>query len=271
MVISELRSELRRTLCDNAHEADWIISHVTGMSISEFTMHPREITDNEQCRIRDIVERRMSGEPLQYILGETEFMGLRFYVTPDTLIPRADTETLVETVVERITENSFVLDIGAGSGCVGISIAKYKKARVSLLDYRDEILCIAEKNAHENNISCELIKCDILNEIPNGEYDIVVSNPPYIRTDVVKGLDITVKDYEPVTALDGGEDGLIFYRRIIHLAKDILLKNGGLLAFEIGFDQGREVSDIMTKNGFSDVQIIKDLCKNDRVVIGTKI
>lgn len=246
-----------------------MIMHVTGFSRSELVLAPREVTPEELERIDDIVKRRESGEPLQYILGETEFMGLRFRVTPDTLIPRADTETLAEAAAEYIGNNrARVLDIGTGSGCIGISIAKLCcGAEVTLLDISAAALKIAEKNAEDNGVYVKLLRCDILNEMPEGKYDVIVSNPPYIRTDVIDSLDATVREYEPLSALDGGGDGLMFYRRITELAP-LMLANGGLLAYEIGYDQGAVVTGLLAESGFCEVKLIKDPCGNDRVVIG---
>ncbi len=268
MVIGQLRSEVRKQLGDNGHEADWIISHVTDMSQADFVLHPREVTDAELEEIKEIVKKRNSGMPLQYILGETEFMGLKFLVNELTLIPRADTETLVETVISKIGKKKLkVLDIGTGSGCIGISIAKLcKNTEVTLLDYSDGILSVAKKNAELNGVDVKLEKCDILEEIPEGKYDIVVSNPPYIETETIFSLDNIVSSYEPVEALDGGFDGLMFYRRIIEIASDIL-EEGGLIAFEIGYNQGEEVVEMLKEEGFSGVKLKQDACDNDRVVI----
>ncbi len=268
MVVSRLRSEVRKQLKENGHEADWIISHVTGMSQSDFIMHPREVTDDEMRKIKDIITRRNSGEPLQYILGYTEFMGLTFKVNELTLIPRQDTETLVETVVTRIGHDHVrVLDIGTGSGCIGISIAKLcPNAEVTLLDYSDAILAVARENAEHNGVDVKLMRCDILEEIPTGEYDLIVSNPPYIETETIFSLDNIVSSYEPPEALDGGFDGLMFYHRIVEdVAKKILTEDGAI-AFEIGYTQGDAVSEILHEEDFSNIKVLRDPCGNDRVV-----
>lgn len=269
MVIGSLRSKLRSELGENEHEADWIIAHVTKMSQEDFIKNPREISDEELKEIESIVKRRISGEPLQYILGETEFMGMPFKVNELTLIPRQDTETLVETVVNKIKDKKVrVLDIGTGSGCVGISIAKLcKNAQVTLLDYSDSILEIAKDNAEMNGVQVEIERCDILEEIPEGKYDVIVSNPPYIETDTIFSLDNIVSSYEPVEALDGGFDGLMFYQRIAELAPDIMEDNS-FVAFEIGYNQGESVTEILDESDFSAIKVIKDPCGNDRVVTG---
>lgn len=269
MVIGSLRSKLRSELGENEHEADWIIAYVTKMSQEDFIKNPREVSDEEMSRIEEILKRRLSGEPLQYILGETEFMGMPFKVNEFTLIPRQDTETLVETVVNKIKDKAVrVLDIGTGSGCVGISIAKLcKNAQVTLLDYSDAILEVAKENAEMNGVEVNIERCDILEEIPDGKYDVIVSNPPYIETDTIFSLDNIVSSYEPVEALDGGFDGLMFYQRIAEIAPDIMEDNS-FVAFEIGYNQGESVSEILDESDFSAIKVIKDLCGNDRVVVG---
>lgn len=272
MVEDSLRSKVRRELGENEHEADWIISHVTKFSQEDFILNPREITDDEVNAIMNIVARRNSGEPLQYILGETEFMGLTFKVTEDTLIPRQDTETLVETVIEKIKDKEKqirVLDIGTGTGCIGISIAKFcPNAKVTLLDYSDAILDVAKENAELNGVNVEIMRCDVLEEIPEGKYDIIVSNPPYIETDTIFSLDNIVKSYEPPEALDGGFDGLMFYQRIVEDLVETILEENGLIAFEIGYNQGEAVTEILDDGDFSGIKVIQDPCENDRVVIG---
>ena len=264
-----MRTEVRKELGENEHEADWIISHVTKMSQEDFIKNPREITAQEEAEIMDIVSRRNSGEPLQYILGETEFMGLTFKVNDLVLIPRQDTETLVETVVKKIKDKEVrVLDIGTGSGCVGISIAKLcPNADVTLLDYSEAILEVAGENAKLNGVEVKLEHCDILEEIPEGKFDVIVSNPPYIETDTIFSLDNIVTSYEPPEALDGGFDGLLFYQRITEIAPEIMEENS-YIAFEIGYEQGEAVSEILDEAEFSGIKVIKDPCDNDRVVTG---
>lgn len=269
MVISQLRIKLRAQLNENPNEADWIISYVTGLTQSDFILNNRNVTDEEAEQIEKIILRRNSGEPLQYILGETEFMGFKFNVNPSTLIPRQDTELLVETAIDVIGEKKVkVIDIGTGSGCIGISIAKLcPNSFVTLLDFSEKALQTAKENALLNKVEIKDVLCDILKDVPEDKFDIIVSNPPYIETETVKTLESTVKDFEPITALDGGDDGLIFYRRISEIAKG-MLENNGVIIFEIGYNQGQAVSDILKENGFKNVEVIKDFCGNDRVVKG---
>ena len=273
MVISELVMETAKSLSDNAHfEAELIVMSAVGINRTQLVLDSRRDVTEEQCeRVSEMVNRRQSGEPLQYILGECEFMSLDFYVESGVLIPRSDTETLVEAVIEKTDENKNmkILDICTGSGCIGISTAHFRSsAYVDLIDISDKAIEIAKKNIVRNNVQSrvKVQKMDILNEYPSEKYDIVVSNPPYIETKVIDTLQTEVKNHEPRLALDGGEDGLIFYRRITEIAPEIL-KKGGMLAFEIGYNQGKAVSALMGKN-FCDVRIIQDFSKNDRVVTG---
>ena len=273
MVISELVMETAKSLSDNAHfEAELIVMSAVGINRTQLVLDSRrDVTEEQREKVSEMVKRRQSGEPLQYILGECEFMSLDFYVESGVLIPRSDTETLVEAVIEKTDENKNmkILDICTGSGCIGISTAHFRSsAYVDLIDISDKAIEIAKKNIVRNNVQSrvKVQKMDILNEYPSEKYDIVVSNPPYIETKVIDTLQTEVKNHEPRLALDGGEDGLIFYRRITEIAPEIL-KKGGMLAFEIGYNQGKAVSALMGKN-FCDVRIIQDFSKNDRVVTG---
>ena len=274
MVRRELLKETADSLSDIDNymfEAHLIVRSVLKVSPMDLVLsHKTEVPDDDIALVRSYVKRRLLGEPLQYILGEWEFMGLEFYVEKDVLIPRSDTEILVETVLKYLKSNgATILDIGCGSGAIGISLAHLNE-RVYLrgIDISDSALALSKKNAEKLCVEERAVfqKKDILSDIPNGKYDVIVSNPPYIRTDVIPTLMTDVKDFEPSLALDGGEDGLKFYRRISEIAPKILNK-GGLLAFEIGFDQGDEVSSLMEKD-FRDISVIKDLSGNDRVVSG---
>ena len=272
MVISELISNIKSELTDNAaFEAREVVAAALEMDKNELIIKAKESSDDISAkRAYEMLKRRKNGEPLQYILGVAEFMSLEFEVNRYTLIPRSDTETLVEEIIKRVGDESVsILDIGTGTGCIGISLGKYlANAKITLADISEGALQTARRNAEKNDVPVEILHLDILKEIPKGRYDIVVSNPPYIQSKVIPNLQTEVKDYEPMTALDGGEDGLIFYRRIVDIAPDFLNDNG-TLAFEIGYDQGEDLMELMS-NGFEDIEIIKDLCGNDRVVIGSK-
>ena len=239
-----------------------VTSSVCAFAVSDM------ISAETTAKAVEIAKRRQSGEPLQYILGTAEFMSLDFKVSRETLIPRSDTETLVEFVLHKLNnKNATVLDIGTGTGCIGISLAYYNKnLKVTLADFKQSILDIASKNAKLNGVDVNTVCIDIMKEYPKCKFDVIVSNPPYIESDVIPTLQTEVKDFEPMTALDGGADGLDFYRRIIKIAPEILTENG-ILAFEIGYNQGEAVSGLM-QDCFAEVQVVKDLCGNDRVVAG---
>lgn len=275
MVISQLVRETAKHLSENPlFEAEQMVMAVCNLDRTELVLKGRnDVSEEEKEKVNDMVLRRLKGEPLQYIIGECEFMSLKFYTERGVLIPRSDTETLVEKILDFTDENKEykVLDICTGTGCIGISIANYrKKAEVKLLDISDIAINLAKRNIILNNVNDRVFaeKEDILKDYPKEKYDIIVSNPPYIESDVIDTLQVEVKDYEPHLALDGGKDGLIFYRRIADIAPK-MLNVGGILAFEIGYNQGSKVLEIMKKS-FYNIQIIKDLCGNDRVVIGIR-
>ena len=274
MVISELLANAERDLKDTgnaAFEAMQLVGFVLNIPPGKLILNGRKEAGKEaEARLSELIKRRLSNEPLQYILGSWEFMSLPFFVSKDALIPRQDTETLVEFILSK-TDNSekTLLDIGTGTGCIPISIAHFKRNFTCLgIDLSEKAVALAKRNAENLKVSdrVDFSVCDILSEIPEKKFDIVVSNPPYIKSDIIATLMPEVRDFEPKTALDGGADGLLFYRRICKIAPKILNK-GGLLAFEIGFDQGKEVSELMKKD-FLNVAVIKDLCRNDRVIIG---
>ena len=272
MVISEFVRETAKQLGDNARfEAELMVMSVMKMDRTRLVLNGKlPVMPQHTYRMNKMIERRKKGEPLQYILGETEFMSLDFFVREGVLIPRSDTEILVETVIDKIGDKkTTVADICTGSGCIGISIAHYKKnTDVELFDISDVALETAEKNIKRNNMSDRVksYKMDILNEYPKKKYDVVVSNPPYIEKAVIETLQTEVKDYEPRIALDGGEDGLVFYRRITKTAHNFF-KKGVLLEFDIGYNQGESLRGLM-QNDFYHTEVIKDLNDNDRVVIG---
>ena len=228
--------------------------------------------DSKVNELLSLIERRCKGEPIAYLCGEKEFMNQLFYVEPGVLIPRADTECVVEQALSLLSNNKpNILDIGTGSGCIAISLAKLlPDATVTALDISDTALQCAIDNAKKNNVTITFEKMNILTEEPDGKYDLIISNPPYIRSEVVQKLDATVKNYEPHSALDGGDDGLVFYKRLIPLASQHL-NPGGILVFEIGFDQGEQVCQlIQSDKSFALPQMIYDLAGRDRGVYTTK-
>lgn len=232
--------------------------------------------EQEEIFLR-LIEERLKGRPIAYIVNNREFMGLDFYVKEGVLIPRPDTEILVEEIIElcKDKDDLDILDIGTGSGAITVSLAKYiEKSRLTSLDISEIALEIAKKNAKSNGVidKINFIKSDLFQQIvgTNLKFDIIVSNPPYIRKRDIDELHTQVKDYEPYNALEGGIDGLDFYRNITEQSKNYL-KPGGILAYEVGHDQAEEVVKIMQNNGYNKIYIKKDLQGIDRVVIGFNI
>ncbi len=229
-----------------------------------------DMPDEKQLKkFWECIEKRKKGIPVAYITGEKEFMGLNFKLNSDTLIPRPDTECLVEKVIEYCSvKKPKILDLCTGSGCIGISLAHFiKDSYVYLTDVAEGALSAAKENSCLNKINerTSVFRLDVQNDEIKGEYDIIVSNPPYIKSDVMKNLE--VREFEPNLALDGGKDGLIFYRVISKKAYDALEK-GGILAFEIGYDQGKDVTELLSD--FSSVKLYKDYGGNDRVIVAVK-
>lgn len=256
-------------------DATLLLGHIIGRDRLYILIHgEEEIGEAEQEKYLELIEKRKQKMPIKYILGICEFMGLDFYVEEGVLIPRGDTEILVEEVLKHINEDEKldVCDLCSGSGAIGISLAYYRKnINVDSIDYFEKPKEVTIKNIKKHNLENRMrfIESDLLKAVikEGKKYDMIVSNPPYIREEEINNLMDDVKVYEPHTALSGGEDGLIFYRRIVDESK-LVLKENGILAFEIGHDQGIDVKTLMEKNNFKDVRVIKDLAGHDRVVIG---
>lgn len=250
------------------NDAWLLLSKVCKMNRTSYYMHMGdEVTSEQLNEYEFLIKKRAERVPLQYITGEQEFMGLNFHVNSNVLIPRQDTETLVEEALKLVEPGMKILDVCTGSGCIIISILKkchYVEGMGS--DISKQALNVAKENAKLNNVAVDFERSDLFENI-SGKYDMIVSNPPYIRTDVIPTLMPEVCEFEPMEALDGKEDGLFFYRKIIKECRTYLNPNGKIL-FEIGNDQGKDVSDMLTYAGFSDVRVVKDLAHNDRVVIG---
>lgn len=231
--------------------------------------------DTYEKNVDSLVRRRVSGEPIAYILGEWEFYGLPVTVNRNVLIPRTDTEVLVDAVISLYKDNlegTRVLDMCAGSGCVGLAIAAHVPfCRVLLADKSPDALRVCRANINRNNMTRRVIsiELDALEAPPMllGQFDIIVSNPPYIPSDVIQKLDLSVREFEPHLALDGGSDGLEFYKSITAKWKSVL-KTGGRMAFECGEGQAGNVQNIMENNGFTDVRTFRDSLNIERVIIG---
>ncbi|SMC28167.1 release factor glutamine methyltransferase [Clostridium acidisoli DSM 12555] len=229
---------------------------------------------DEYIRLIKLREKKM---PVKYIIKQAEFMGIDFFIKEGVLIPRGDTEILVEETLKEIKINNYknICDVCCGSGAIGVAIAYYEEAtNVICYDISDIALEVTEENVnkHKLNHRIKVNKSDLLSDaIKNKEkFDVVVSNPPYIKKDIIDTLMEDVKNYEPFIALCGGEDGLYFYRKLVIQSKEVL-NTGGTLLFEIGYDQKEEVMKLMKDSGFKDVICIKDLSSNDRVVKGKLI
>lgn len=247
-----------------------------GISRTDLILEPNlEVSEEKALLYKSYIERRAYHEPLQYIMGECEFMGLPFTVNEHVLIPRQDTEVLIEWILdlERIHWNQEMklLDVCTGSGCIAISLDVlwkengYKPLSTSALDISEKALEVAKNNSERNSADITFYHSNMLEAI-EGEYDIIVSNPPYIPTKVVDDLMEEVVGHEPRLALDGMEDGLHFYRILAKEGKKHL-KDGGRLYLEIGHDQGESVPDLLKEQGFTDIKVRKDLAGNDRCVV----
>ena len=244
------------------------------MDRTQYLLHGDQEADPDRERVyQQYLGQRIQNKPVQYITGRQEFMGLSFYVDPRVLIPRQDTETLVEAVLSHMKEQKLPLkaaDIGTGSGCIAVSIAAFRKEAVQMTatDRSAGALQVAEINAERNQVSLRLLQGDLLEALPEeekGTWHYIISNPPYISEHDMLNLDRNVRDFEPHLALCGGEDGLEYYRRLGVQAKEHL-RPGGQLWLEIGWDQGCSVSQILAHEGYHSVQIRKDLAGHDRVV-----
>lgn len=265
-----------------AFEAGVILCHVLNCNRPYLYSHDDMILQGPELeKLNSILLERSKNIPLQYLIGETEFMSLNFKVSPAVLIPRQDTEILAEKCIELVKELSKpdkdicdddirVLDMCTGSGCIAVSVAYYcPESRVVACDLSRSALEIAKINSEQAGVQSRVaFRCGDLFEALDGGglFDIIASNPPYIETEAVKGLQIEVREHEPYMALDGGADGLDFYRRIVGTAPGFL-KEGGYLALEIGYNQGESVSRLMEGN-FSSINVLKDFGQNDRVVVG---
>ncbi len=271
-LIFKISEDFNENNIENAlFEANLIVKTVLKLSSLDLVLKGQEeVSFEDLSKIEEFSGRRITGEPLQYILGTQEFMGLEFKVNPSVLIPRQDTEILVEHILEHFGGKPIkVLDLCTGSGCIAICLAHFNKnALVTAFDISPEAIKTAKENAENLGVSQRVsFKVqDIFSMDLFGKYDLVVSNPPYIESGVIPTLSGTVKDFEPLTALDGGADGLVFYRYITKIAPRLLSKNG-LLAFEIGYNQKDAVKNIM-EDSFYNINTIKDYGNCDRVVSG---
>lgn len=264
-----------------------IFEDITGLSALDLALDREKEADGAAAeKALKLAKRRSEGYPLQYLLGEWEFYGLRFKVGEGVLIPRPDTEILVETVINHFAAKKQtdpeIADLCSGSGCIAIALQKsMPRSRVTAVELFSEAMPYLAANIQRNEARVQIIKGDVTDgrlldnfadpDSPGDhrQIDCIVSNPPYLTAEEMSELQREVA-FEPASALDGGADGLKFYRIISCLWKEVL-KEGGLLAFEIGFEQGEAVSELLRQSGYGDVKVIKDLGGNDRVVTGIKL
>lgn len=255
---------------DNARlEAEWLLCEALSLDrVGLYLNFDKPLTDEELATYRAMVSRRAKREPLQYILGSQEFNGLDFVVTPEVLIPRHDTEVLVAEALKRASTGASILDIGLGSGCIAIALARaLPGAAVCGVDRSAGALAVARENANRNGVSLEIVEGSLFEPFQGRRFDLIVSNPPYIPSADLTTLEPEVRDHEPLGALDGGADGLAFYRAIIAAAPHHLTPGGWLLV-EIGIGQGAAVTELFSQSGFADIFTARDPGDIERVVGG---
>lgn len=269
VVYNEVKNKLTSAGINEKSDVDWLIATVLGKNRTEIKLVPF-VTDKQYSDIMKAAERRAKGESLDNIFGYTEFYGLRFDVNKKVLTPRMETEILVEQVLkeEKNYKNTTILDLGTGSGAIAVAIAKNCDAVVTAVDISKMALATAENNARKNDVKIEFLHSNLFDGLKRKRrFDIIVSNPPYIPSQDIKKLDKNVRECDPILALDGGEDGLDFYREIVKGATSRLNANGQLF-FEVGKGQASAVRKLMREQGFEDIKTIKDYNKIERVVCG---
>lgn len=266
---------MKAGIADAQIDARLLLEHVTGISMTEYALNPfLELKEEQETVYLDLLGKRKERIPLQHLTGEQEFMGLSFQVNPNVLIPRQDTELLVLEALKLLKPGMQVLDLCTGSGCIIVSLERLGKERKAAdgtntftgSDVSVAAVQTAKANAGRHGAQVSLVESNLFENL-DGRYDMIISNPPYIRTAVIDELEEEVRCHDPALALDGREDGLYFYRRIIREAGEYL-NPGGLLLFEIGYDQREAVTELMEQSGYREICVRKDLAGLDRVVIG---
>lgn len=270
-------------ILEAALDARLLLEFVCGTDRNTLLAHgDREVSAEECERYRGLIERRAAHVPLQHLTGEQDFMGLPFLVNQDVLVPRQDTEVLVEEVMKHLHDGMRILDMCTGSGCILLSLLHYSNRCEGVgVDLSEQALAVARENyerlrAARPEMEAGFLEGDLFAALARGKtaesfanrFDMIVSNPPYIKTDVIDTLMPEVRKHEPMMALDGGDDGLSFYRRIAADA-GAYLNGGGMLFFEIGCEQADSVREIMEEAGFREVESVKDFAGLDRVVYGS--
>ena len=260
-----------------ALDARLLLEYVCGTNRNDLLVHGEQlVAEADVIRYQELLQQRARRIPLQHLTGEQEFMGLKLRVNEHVLIPRQDTEILVEEVLKELHDGMRVLDMCTGSGCILVSLLHYSNDCQGVgVDISEEALAVARENASRlleqgdfpENPSVQFVQSNLFEKV-TGQYDFIVSNPPYIQSAVIDTLMPEVRDHEPRLALDGTEDGLFFYRRIVEDSREHLV-SGGMLYFEIGYDQAQSVSLLMQEAGFTEINVVKDYAGLDRVVYGT--
>ena len=266
-IINNVEKELNKCGIDERAEAEWLVAQALGVSRNALYMF-ESVSDKQKIKINDYLAKRKKRIPLDYITGESEFYGLKFAVSSAVLIPRPETELLVEEVLKVAKEKDKILDLGTGSGAISIAIKKSKNVNVLAVDISNDALAIARKNAKNNNVAVEFLQSDFFSNVKTEQYDIIVSNPPYIPTKDILYLQEEVKNYEPILALDGGMSGLECYERIVG-ELDKFLRVGGFCFFEIGIGQENEIKKLFNSN--YQVEVIKDYNNINRIIKARRI
>lgn len=258
------------------NEIEWLIRSVLSISrIDVYLNFDRLLSLKELKRLKSFVNRRLKKEPLQYITESCEFYGREYFVNNNVLIPRSETETLIDLALENLKGLSLpkILDIGTGSGCLAITLAsEISNSIVTGIDISQKAINVANVNKSKNKLkNISFKKIDILRQTINDQFDLIISNPPYITMDELVTVMKDVKEYEPLIALTDGADGLTFYRRFSSIARDSLKKNGSML-LEVGIDNHpKKVQDVFIKQGFINTKLLKDLNGDDRVILIKKL
>lgn len=261
----------RKEIPDARLNAERLLAHLLGYSrIELYTNFEQPLQKSELDEFRSMIERRVKHEPLQYIIGEVPFLDLIIKCDKRALIPRPETEYMVDEIIKRFKDNppARILDIGTGTGCIALSLAKaFPEAEVMAVDVSDDVLDLAQENQTHNNIENIVFqKSDLFGNLEKTKYDLIVSNPPYVSTEDYNNLDLCVKGHEPKSALESGKDGLDTIRLIVEQAGDWMSK-GGFLFFEMGYDQSDTVRKLIEESSLSLVEIIKDYSQIDRIVV----
>lgn len=264
-------------ITEAALDARLLLEFITGHNRNTLFVYPdTPVSEEDAARYDELIEKRSKHIPLQQLTGSCEFMGIEFFVNDKVLIPRQDSECLVEEAMRYVADGSDILDLCTGSGCLLLSLMHYKNScRGVGVDISADAISVASSNRDRleetgglNGGSAEFIIGDLFDPVAGRKFDVIISNPPYIRSRDIEELMPEVRDHEPHLALDGGQDGLSFYRRIAVSAPDHLVR-GGRIFLEIGYDQADDVSRILADAGFADVTVVKDYAGNNRIVMGT--